>query len=455
MKYGWLGVGLFVGAGIVASIGVPTQAHACGGCFISQSENTQVTGHRMVLSLSDTQLTLYDQISYSGSPESFAWILPIQGQVEVGLSSDLLFATLETMTETTILSPTIDCTGGCFNGSGSGSAVGPGPGPAGSTGSGVEVIAQAVVGPYETVQLSASDPQALANWLASHGYVIPADVQDVVDSYVVDGFDFLAMRLVPGQGVDAMRPVRITTPGAGLTLPLRMVAAGTGATTAVTLWVVSEGRYQPQNFPSFMIEQEELVWDWDVSKSNYSALRKQRFAESDGFAWHLEAAEPLYTSNYFDNLIAVAQDDPQASGYGDELGAGAVAEAEADVNTLFAGISPSQRWISRMSAELSRPALTDDLALAASPSQTPLDRLFVVYDTKGTPPECPPLPPGCEGGADSGSNSGSGASGSGSSNGASSGCSVTSAPSSTSSWVVLGALALAGLRRRRPARRHR
>ena len=236
MKYGWLAVGLVLGAGVVASIGVPTQAHACGGFFISQSENTQVTGHRMVLSLSSTQSTLYDQISYSGSPESFAWILPIQGQVEVGLSSDLLFATLEIETETSIASPTIDCTGGCFNSSGTGSAVGPGPGPGGSTGGGVEVIAQAVVGPYETVQLSASDPQALANWLASHGYVIPADVQDVVDSYVVDGFDFLAMRLVPGQGVDAMRPVRITTPGAGLTLPLRMVAAGTGATTAVCGW---------------------------------------------------------------------------------------------------------------------------------------------------------------------------------------------------------------------------
>lgn len=457
MKYGWLGVGLVLGAGVVASIGVPTQAYACGGCFISQSENTQVTGHRMVLSLSNTQSTLYDQISYSGSPESFAWILPIQGQVEVGLSSDLLFATLESLTETTILSPTIDCTGGCFNGSGSGVGPGPGPGPTGSTGSGVEVIAQAVVGPYETVQLSASDPQALANWLASHGYVIPADVQDVVDSYVVDGFDFLAMRLVPGQGVDAMRPVRITTPGAGLTLPLRMVAAGTGATTAVTLWVVSEGRYQPQNFPSFTIEQEELVWDWDVSKSNYSALRKQRFAESDGFAWHLETAEPQYANN-FQNLISLAQDDPQASGYGDELGAGAVAEAEADVNTLFAGISPSQLWISRMSAELSRPALTDDLALTASPSQTALDRFFFIENTKGTPPECPPLPPGCEGGADSGSNSGSGAgsgAASGSSNGSSSGCSVTSVPSSTSSWVALGALALAGVRRRRAARGRR
>jgi MYXO-CTERM domain-containing protein len=449
MKLTGLGVGLMIAAGMLALVSAPEQAEACGGCFISESENTQVTGHRMVLSLSNTQSTLYDQISYSGSPESFAWILPIQGKVEIGLSSDLLFATLENQTQTTIVSPTINCSSSCFNGSGSG--VGPGPGPGGSTGSGVEVIAQEVVGPYETVQLSASDPQALADWLATHGYVIPADVQAVVDSYVVDGFDFLAMRLVPGQGVDSMRPVRITSPGAGLTLPLRMVAAGTGATTAVTLWVVSEGRYQPQNFPSFVIEQQELVWDWDVSKSNYSALRQQRFDESDGFAWHLETAEPQSYGN-FANLITVAEEEPLSSGYGDELGTGAVAEAAPDLNTLFAGITPSQLWISRMSAELSRPALTDDLVLSASPSQTPIARFYFVENTQGTPPECPPLPPGCEGGADSANSSGSGASDSGSSDGASSGCNATGEGSPKWSWLTLGALAVATLRRRRAAR---
>ena len=102
-----------------------------------------------------------------------------------------------------------------------------------STGSGVTVIAEEVVGPYETVQLQSSDPTALQDWLDAHGYVVPADVQGVVTQYVNEGFDFLAMRLVPGQGTSAMRPVRITSPGAGLTLPLRMVAVGTGAITPI------------------------------------------------------------------------------------------------------------------------------------------------------------------------------------------------------------------------------
>src|SRR6185436_18360810 len=69
----------------------PKDADACGGCFVPPDANTQVTGHRMILSVGMDQSTLYDQIEYSGNPAEFAWVLPIQGTVDVGLSSDLVF----------------------------------------------------------------------------------------------------------------------------------------------------------------------------------------------------------------------------------------------------------------------------------------------------------------------------------------------------------------------------
>ena len=59
---------------------------ACGGCFVPPDEDTQVTGHRMVLSVSMQQSTLYDQIQYDGDPASFAWVLPIKGQAEIGVT---------------------------------------------------------------------------------------------------------------------------------------------------------------------------------------------------------------------------------------------------------------------------------------------------------------------------------------------------------------------------------
>ncbi|MEO7110752.1 MAG: DUF2330 domain-containing protein, partial [Polyangiaceae bacterium] len=303
---------LFFGLAAIGSLVAmrPREADACGGCFVQQSESTEVSGHRMVLSISQQQTTLWDQITYSGNPAEFAWVLPIRGQVDVGLSSDTMFQALDDTTRVTVNSPSLNCGFQSCNGTsaGTGASFGDGAG-----GSGVSIISEKVVGPYETVQLKSSDPQALNTWLTSHGYSIPADVTPIIDAYVTEGFDFLALRLVPGQDVTAMRPVRVTMPGASASLPLRMVAAGTGAVTPITLWILGEGRYAPANMPSFEIDSKNLVWDWDTQSSNYSKLREAGFTASNGKGWLVEAGSPE-GSYIFQNLVDNAINDPQGSG---------------------------------------------------------------------------------------------------------------------------------------------
>ncbi len=372
---------------------VPRPASACGGCFTSQTENTQVSGHRMILSTAMDKTTLWDQITYSGSPESFAWVLPIKGTVDVGLSSDALFQVLDQLTAVTVVSPPI-----CPNTCGPGGGVNSPPSGAGGgefdADGGVEVLKQEVVGPYETVQLSASDPAALALWLTSHGYNVPEDVQPVIDQYVDANFDFLALKLVPGEGVSSMRPVRITSPGAGPSLPLRMVAAGTGAVTPIRLWVFGEGRHEPANFPSFTISQDEIVWDWGTSSSNYSVLRKARFEDSGGFAWLTDYASPWYPWVLQDWL---SWGDALAS-YANADGTQAAENLQADMDLLHGGIDSGSLWVTGMSAELSRKALANDLAVNASLEQASVPNVLFAEKTVGTPPEppspCPPDPCG-------------------------------------------------------------
>lgn len=375
----------------LAQLALVEEATACGGCFVQQSENTQVSGHRMVLSVSLEQTTLWDQITYSGSPESFAWVLPTKGQVDVALSSDALFEALEQGTQVTVTSPTIQCPPPPDCGGANGDSFAGGGGSGGGSG-GVNVIAQEVVGPYETVQLESTDPQALQSWLADHGYQIPADVAPIIDSYVLEGFNFLALRLVPGQGVDSMRPVRITTPGASPVLPLRMVAAGTGAVTPISLWIFGEGRYAPVNLPSFEIDPSELVWDWDTSSSNYAALRDAGFAATNGEGWLIEVAQQGYPWT-IDDLLWLADYDPLSSGYGDENGVGAADEAQADVDALLGTLDTGSVWVTRMYAELARSALANDLDVGASPDQSPISGYVEVTNTVGTAPECPAVQP--------------------------------------------------------------
>jgi hypothetical protein len=432
---------------VVATVAGARDASACGGCFVPPDADTQVTGHRMVLSVSPTATTLWDQIVYSGEPESFAWVLPTKGVVEIGVSSDLLFNTLAFLTDPQIIPPYLGCPNSCDYGgvNSAGSATGAG---GGSQGGGVTVIAEEVVGPYETVQLSANDPAALQTWLADHGYTLPADIAPLVDTYVAEGFNFLAMKLVPGQGIESMKPVRITTPGAMPALPLRMVAAGTGAITPITLWVVGEGRYQPTDFGSFTISEDDVVWNWDTSDSNYALLKQQGFDASNGKTWLIESAEPTSPFNIEGTIQQVVDFQPELSGYGEPDGTGASEEAAADLEALYGAVDMASMWVTRMHGELPRSALATDLQIGASMDQTVVPHVYYVTNTTGTTPTCPPDP--CAGGASSGSSTGGvGGASSGGFATAGGGCALGSAGGLPAAGTIGLALALAFVRRRR------
>src|SRR5580658_5018435 len=145
-------LGTVFGVGMAIPLLGERDAWACGGCFVPPAQNvdSQITGERMIFSISTLQSTLYDEITYSGSPASFAWVLPIKGKADVGLSADLLFATLDQATASTVLAPPTNCpapptcygTGPLAPGGGSSAAGGSG----GSANHGVTVLSQAQVG---------------------------------------------------------------------------------------------------------------------------------------------------------------------------------------------------------------------------------------------------------------------------------------------------------------------
>lgn len=380
-------------AGAMAWTVAPRVADACGGCFVPPAENTQVTGHRMILSVSPDQTTLYDQIEYSGNPEEFAWVLPTRGIVDVGISSDLVFNQLGFDTTVNVSPPPLNCDWSlCENNDsafGSSASSGAGGGGGQSNG-GVDVVASEVVGPFETVQLQATDPQALNDWLDGHGYNIPAEIEPIIADYVNNGFGFLAMKLVPGVGVEKMQPVRISTPGAAPTLPLKMVAAGTGNTTTMTLYVVGEGRYEPANFPSFSIAEDDLVWDWDANLSNYRDLRQAGYDESQGFAWQTESSLSYSVMGFRSTIINVLDFvGVEGSGYEATDDKTAYDVANEDLDVLFAGMDPSAVMVTRLRAELSRAALAEDLTLTASSDQSALSTNLQAKKATGTWPSCP------------------------------------------------------------------
>ncbi|NOU28130.1 MAG: DUF2330 domain-containing protein, partial [Polyangiaceae bacterium] len=291
-----LRIGVASALALGALAGAEATARACGGCFI-QNESTVVTDHRMAFSITKQRTILWDQIRYQGDPAEFVWVLPVKDGAKVELSRDEWIASLDTMSQPVIQSPPLGGGGGS-SGSGCGcssTATSDSASFGGSTPP-VQVVSQQVVGPYETVILRSKSPNALKDWLTTHGYQVPASVQPTVDAYVREGFDFLAMRLQPGKGVRAMKPVRVVTPGADVGLPLRMVAAGVGAYVGLTLYVLAEGRYHPQNFPDATIDFKKLVWDYGTNSSNYQALSLDAMAQNNGRSWLTEYANLVGTT---------------------------------------------------------------------------------------------------------------------------------------------------------------
>ncbi len=397
---------LFTMSLATAALAYSPDASACGGCFPpppppGQSQSI-VTDHRMILSVSQSQTTLYDQIQFQGNPAEFAWVLPISGTVEIGLSSDVVFNTLHTVTQSTVVEPPRNCPPPP-NCNFSGSSSSGGSGALDSAGSAadpqapppVDILKRETVGPYETVQLASTDPNALTDWLNTNGYQIPTDIQPVIGQYVTEKFNFLALKLRPGAGVNSMRPVRVTTTGAGATLPLRMVAAGTGAQVGIALWIVGEGRYEPQNFPTFQITSDDLTWDWAAGTSDFKQLRADKAAPLAGKGWEIESSIAI-NENQFQNWIIGADRQGGTPSYAPQTDAqGRVIKSaeqvrQEDLQALFANMQSTR--VTRVRADLSRAALATDLVVHAPPGQEVLPNTRQPKKELGQP-TCPVYDP--------------------------------------------------------------
>jgi hypothetical protein len=349
---------------LVAAVGLPTlaprAADACGGCFAPSETNQVVTDHLMVMALHASESILWDQIRYSGRPEDFSWVLPIQGSATVEVASGAFFDTLAQTTAPTVTAPVATCPGagrgGLFASGDSASLSSPESG-------GVQVISTAIVGPYQTVTLRSSDADALSTWLRANNYAIPSSIQPVIQHYTDLRMDFLALRLRPGEGVQAMQPVRVRFATPSPVLPLRMVAAGIADKVGVSLFVFSEGRSEAMNFPNALVDRARVSWDYATSSSNYAAMFRAAIAPSNGRAWVTEAALPS------DNLAGNFRYN-----------------ADATPDWGLATATLSRPWVTRLRADLPASALDRDLQLQSASASTPLETSFQAGVLLNRPP---------------------------------------------------------------------
>mgnify|MGYP000993844479 CR=1 FL=1 len=282
-----------------AAFGQPSDADACGGAFFA-SDKVSVKGHQMAVSISKTQTIVWDRVEMNGSPEEFAYVVPLRPGARLELASEQFFVALDARTAPVVHGPSHSgCQGGgggCLAGCGSAAEES-------SATPEVTVVARANAGPYESVHLRTDVPDALPAWLRANGFKIPDAVAPTIDAYVAEGFDFVALKLRPGIGSEStgLQPLRLVTPGADPTLPLRMSRAGVTDRAALSLYVIGEGRWRVRGFAEERVKESDLVINRSSQKSNYDEVAETQLRRGDGRTWLLEAAVHL---NCYDRQCA-------------------------------------------------------------------------------------------------------------------------------------------------------
>ncbi|MCX6818548.1 MAG: DUF2330 domain-containing protein [Candidatus Aenigmarchaeota archaeon] len=127
------------------------------------------------------------QVSYNGSMKDFAWIVPVPGYPVVNTSDPLLFEELHYLTEPNYIRAPFSFWGfGYFSDS---------IGAAYTKEQGATLLERYQVGIYDISILSATDPDALINWLNQNNYSISQNARSVIQHYIDKEWYFIAIRI--------------------------------------------------------------------------------------------------------------------------------------------------------------------------------------------------------------------------------------------------------------------
>lgn len=328
-------------------------ASACGGCVSPPGAFTAVDSHRMVVKLGLEESILWDQFTYTGAPEEFAWVLPVPSPDTIIEIADSAFIdTIDEATAPRVLSPPCSDGGGC--GTGCGDWAPP------SLADNVTVHQRSVVGPYETVVLGADDPNALYAWLGQNGYAFPDTGRPVVDYYIGQGSSFVVLRLRPGQEVSAMQPVRVRFKGFMGQFPLKMVTLGASGVLELSLWIAAEQRYAASNYENIRINEDNLVWDWETGRSNYDEAFDKTILDAGGRAWITEYSSVLKGSELDEKLREAAPREH-----------------------AFLSAGPQSPVITRLRTRMLAEYLTEDLMLGPAEHAAEVAREVMAYAASG------------------------------------------------------------------------
>ncbi|MFT4628486.1 MAG: hypothetical protein ACI8PZ_007181 [Myxococcota bacterium] len=274
------------------------EAAACGGFFCNREAPVDQSGETIVFGVDAEAKTveMHVQVEYMGPSESFAWVIPVQGEPDVFLSHSALFSELPAALpqlyridgddSACTLSTASSAGGGSDPGAGSGTGTGTGTGGPPDD-PGVEILDNQLVGAYDVTTLAADDAGVLVDWLQDNGYDVPDALEDVLVPYIAGDMNFLALKMRSGASEGKLSPLGLRYEGTTPAIPIELTSLAASPDMPLFVYVFGEARAVPLNYLHVRIN--PLAVDYWNNGANYQEAIALAADEAGGQAFTTDA----------------------------------------------------------------------------------------------------------------------------------------------------------------------
>ena len=296
-----------VAAALTLTTLLPAAAFACGGFFCSAPagptppQPVDQTAERIVFEVhGDETITAHVQISYAGPADEFAWIVPVPGTPDISETDAAMFQDIDAPTALQVLLPAPEtcpiANGGGRRGSSCGGCGGSDnaltatierAGGAEEPGPVVTVHAEGSTDNYEYVVISAALASDLTEWLQTRGYNVSDNMVPVMQPYVDDGMNYLAVRLLDGRTANDVAPLAMRYEGAEPMIPIQLTAVAAQPLMGIQVWIFADAPFLPENYAWEAPAAQEIFSD-ELGNTSYFAWVARVASESDGQTWSAE-----------------------------------------------------------------------------------------------------------------------------------------------------------------------
>ncbi|MFD6973675.1 DUF2330 domain-containing protein [Streptomyces sp. NPDC059949] len=231
----------------VGSLISPAYACGCGAMVPGGQSRIGVDRETSVVRWDGRTEQIVMRFTVGGDAQRAAWIMPVPGRATVELGDGNMFGELSEMTrpERRTRSYFWPRNGDWPFSSKAGDSAGAAPG---RTPSAVGVVGREQLGDFDVARLTATDPQALKNWLESNGFTLPDRLAAEVKPYVDQKWEYVAVRLAPRQEGKVLRgdldPLKIRFESERLVYPMRLSRMAK-TPQSLGLYVLADHRMEP------------------------------------------------------------------------------------------------------------------------------------------------------------------------------------------------------------------